>query len=409
MELDSKDNDTLLDQSQHEIFVQFLPVIVVMAVASFVGILGNIFTIVFYALKCKRTTFTVQIACLASADLLVCCMIIPHVIEAVVNVKHNERILCKLTKFFGMWTISSSCLILWIIALNRHRRICNPFAKQLMVKTTVRCVVGSVIFSFFLSVRNFANFDIITVNVPVSGINETVRGLYCTTRDDAGYKISAFVFHLIDFILVLMILITIIVCYSRIICTLITLKRTDLKKGPSERERLDLPEANGEGDMPELSYELSTLDTLTTDLKCLDDTAVSSENTLANISEPIQTVSGGIDSNNRSGETVITRKRTQQRKMPARSPSERNLTFMMFTVSFLFVLCFFPYFVVKIIMRLGMKSGEEFELSVGIQFALRLVYFNSVVNPIVYCIFNPQFRQYIKDVFLKCLRCRLKS
>ncbi|XP_045189934.2 neuropeptide CCHamide-2 receptor-like isoform X2 [Mercenaria mercenaria] len=320
-------NDTLLAQSQKEVFTHLLPVIVCMAVVGVVGILGNIFAFIFYAFKVKRTACTVQIACLSAVDFLVCVMIIPNIVEMAVNVKYDQPFLCKLTHFLGLWTIGSSCFILWLIALDRHRKICKPFAKQMTVKSTVRAIVGLLVLVFLLSVRNFAIFDCIEIDVQISGSNETVRGRYCTTRADSGYKLSVSIFHGVDFLISLMIWLTVIVTYTHVLCTLFRMRRTFSQD----------KKASGEND--------------------------------------------------------------------ARSATERNITYMMLTVSLVFVLCFFPYYVIKVVMRLALKAGEEFEMAVGAQFALRLVYFNSVFNPVVYCFFNPQFRHYLNNLLFRCFRC----
>lgn len=409
-------NETLLNQSQREIFMHLLPVIVCMAVVGVVGIIGNTLTIIFYISKSKRSPSSIQIACLATVDLLVCCMIIPNIVEMVINVKYDLNVLCKFAHFFGLWTIASSCLILWIIAIDRDRKICKPFVKQMTVSTTKHAITGIVVFSFFLSVRNFANFDSNKVNVPIPNSNRTVSGRYCTTRDDPGYKISVTVFHSIDFLLLLMVWVTIIVCYIRIISTLLKINRKKKREVPSihidtsapvhgnradDSEEFDSYELHNFSDPPSSSTEFSTSQTFQTSADL-------------NQTHSISAISGGAFTNHQNSlRRVVTknnaRKRKRRRKVAARSASERNLTFMMFTVSFLFVLCFFPYFVIKIIMRLVLKSGDEFELSVGIQFALRLVYFNSVFNPIVYCFFNPQFRRYIKTIFIRCLHCVIKK
>ncbi|XP_045191177.2 cholecystokinin receptor type A-like [Mercenaria mercenaria] len=436
MERISYENDTLLDQSQREVFLHLLPVIVCMAVVGIVGILGNILTIIFYAFKQKRSPSTIQIACLAAVDLMVCIMIIPNIIEMVVNVKFNQSFMCKFTHFLGLWTIASSCLILWIIALDRHRKICKPFAKQTTVRSTEYAITGIVVFSFFLSVRNFANFDSIKIDVPVTGTNRTISGQYCTTRDDSGYKISVSIFHSIDFVLLLMVWVTVIVTYTRVIYTLFRLRRTRKREIPSvhieqsshvklnrrdeTKDNVELHELKSQSDTQdsdtsELKYPADTLSSSTefstgdmTTLHSYSHSPAVSTATGKNHSHVVPSVSGGTFSHHSLRRTVCklnTRKRKRRHKIAARSASERNLTYMMLTVSVLFILCFFPYFVIKIIMRLVLKSGEEFELAVGTQFALRLVYFNSVFNPVIYCFFNPQFRRYIKYTLLKCFQC----
>jgi hypothetical protein len=85
-----------------------------------------------------------------------------------------------------------------------------------------------------------------------------------------------------------------------------------------------------------------------------------------------------------------------------RSPSEVKITFMMFAVSMIFILCFTPYFAIRIFIRIVLHSGKEYDFSAGIQFALKLPYVNSAFNPIIYYIFNPNLRRYVYVRLTKC-------
>ena len=78
-------------------------------------------------------------------------------------------------------------------------------------------------------------------------------------------------------------------------------------------------------------------------------------------------------------------------------------TFIMFIVTLMFILSFLPYFGVSIWRNVG--RDRETELSFGIQIALRSYLVNSAINPIIYGMFNPSFR-----IFLKALiSCKCKT
>lgn len=413
--MEEQNETTLLDRAQHEIFMNLLPVILFMAIVGFVGILGNILTILFYASKPKRRPSNIQIMCLAIFDLLVCCMIIPNIIEMVVNVKYNEGIACKFTHFFGLWTVACSCFTLWVISLDRYWKICKPFSKQMTVKSTRSAVIAIVIGTFFQSVRNFFNYNSTEVHIDVLNKNETIKGQYCSTTDDPRLKISVTVFSALDFLLVLICLVSLIVTYSCIIYSLVRLKGRKKLMASPVHIRVG---QNGNTNIKEESDVISGVSDTQKPPNTSDSVAYGSTQwcdptyTSDNVtnSQITSAVTGGEVFSTTSLRKTITKRnaRKRKRKIPAKSTSERNLTFMMLTVSLLFVLCFVPFFVIKIVMRLALKTGVEFELTVAIQFALKLVYVNSVFNPIVYCFFNPQLRRYIKSFLLKCLRCHCK-
>jgi hypothetical protein len=87
------------------------------------------------------------------------------------------------------------------------------------------------------------------------------------------------------------------------------------------------------------------------------------------------------------------------------SVGHRNLkqtfTYKMSTVSLVFVLCFAPYFAIRITLLYCLSSLEKLELCSGKQFALRIVFLYSAFKPIIYCFFNLRFRKYSKHIFLR--------
>lgn len=448
------DEHSLLQEAQMEIFARLIPVIVVMSVFGFLGFIGNVLTITFYVGNMKRSPSAVQIACLAATDLVVCVMIIPNNIEMVYNVAYDQSILCKLTHVIGYWSICSSSLILFVIAIDRHKRICRPHSEQITIKKTGMIIAVISSGSFVLSLRNFVNMDATEVKVKTRHSNVTVTGHYCTTREDGGFKISTSVFYGIDVLLVLTCWITLIVTYSLIIHTLFKVKRTHKassrlgRDGPqvvpgeaeystdtldsrgnssaaSNAHRLEISNTEVSGSsfadvnqfqytgqctgqntlqVPEVTYSAKTLPPPQRSPKLGRTQAVCAK-TLPKPSRSESTP----DILKHMVNTMVKGKKRRQRKIAARSRHERSLTFMMLTVSMLFILCMVPYFVIRVLMRLVLDSGKEYELGTGRQFALRLVYLNSVFNPMVYCFFNPKFRTYLRDVLYRCFHCRNKE
>lgn len=80
--------------------------------------------------------------------------------------------------------------------------------------------------------------------------------------------------------------------------------------------------------------------------------------------------------------------------------TQRNITIMMFAVSVGLGFCFLPLIVWNIIIAVKPDLGEM-EQKPGIQFVIRSPTLNSVINPAIFCIFNPQYRKYIKELFTR--------
>ncbi|XP_060583079.1 D(2) dopamine receptor-like [Ruditapes philippinarum] len=477
----SVDVEIILEHARYEIFQHLLLVIVCMVVFGAIGIVGNSFAFAFYAFKSKPSSTVRLIACLAMVDLIVCVEFIPNIIEMWVNVKYTASFMCKFAHFIGLWTVACSGLILWVVAIDRHRKICSPFGKQMTLVTVKYAVIAIVIFGFALSVRNFANFDSVVVNVKDPRSKSTVKGHYCTTRDDSDYVVSVTIFTVIDFLLMLMVWITLAVAYPHIIYTIYKLKRirkrlhnktnvnntelsnpsylneendestTQIENGPEplndtmygHEEHVVMHEDNGHCHENDNSDKISILETnvsspspVSTKVLAVSlndcQASVQSQDSLTEhgiSTEDSQQYTSNMDDLSSSHDTEhlpenkhssstkthakstlkrMFHKMTHKKYNSAKCPVERNLTFKMLVVSLVFIICFTPYFIVKILMRDVLKSGEEYELNLLAQIALRLPYMNSVFNPMVYCVFNSQFRFYIQNIlktfFSKCFR-----
>jgi hypothetical protein len=332
MENNYRDNSSIVDQKQNDIFIHLLPVIICMSVIGAVGIFGNILTFIFYAFKCKHSTQNVQIACLAFVDFIVCLMIAHVMYLFYMNVNYTNRYLCKLSYFVVWWAIACSCLMICLIAIDRHRKVCKPFSKQITKSLNAFIIVGIAIFSLLMSIRNLVYFDSVEISIPIPNSNEYVTGYVCTTMPQSEYKLAVKVFYGIDISIVTIILATVAVTYTCVLCKIARLKNI-------------------------LSH----------------------------------------DKNNENIDNVGHRNLKQ------------TLTYQMFTVSLVFVLCFAPYFAIRITLLHGLSSLEKVELASGKQFALRIVYLHSAFNPIIYCCFNLRLRQYIKQLFLRMWYCGQKS
>ena len=97
---------------------------------------------------------------------------------------------------------------------------------------------------------------------------------------------------------------------------------------------------------------------------------------------------------------VSTNKSSSNSKHPFQTS---KYTFIMFAITLMFILSYLPYFAVTI-WRIFARDRNT-ELTYGIQIALRSYLVNSTINPIIYGMFNPSFRKFLKSL----LRCKTQS
>ncbi|KAH3694636.1 kappa-type opioid receptor-like [Dreissena polymorpha] len=82
--------------------------------------------------------------------------------------------------------------------------------------------------------------------------------------------------------------------------------------------------------------------------------------------------------------------------------ADRRITIMMALISVLCMICYVPYIVINLYLEFSSNSAHRDVLNIGIEFALRLPYLNSVINPIVFLCLNPKYRSFVKHQLCKC-------
>lgn len=86
----------------------------------------------------------------------------------------------------------------------------------------------------------------------------------------------------------------------------------------------------------------------------------------------------------------------REKKESLEAKRERKAAKTLAIITGAFVMCWLPFFILALLMPL---CGDACTISDYITtFALWLGYFNSTLNPVIYTIFNPEFRQAFKRI-----------
>lgn len=86
----------------------------------------------------------------------------------------------------------------------------------------------------------------------------------------------------------------------------------------------------------------------------------------------------------------------REKKESLEAKRERKAAKTLAIITGAFVMCWLPFFILALVMPL---CGEACAISEFIMsFSLWLGYFNSTLNPVIYTIFNPEFRQAFKRI-----------
>ena len=356
----AEDSD-LLKEIHRDKVMEYLPIMVLLAVLAILGIVGNSFTIKFYSTQRRRSSTSAFIQYLGVIDLSVCILSFNSITDLAVNVYFTSSLLCKLMYCCVHSFISASVLVLWIISIDRYLKVCRSLGTQLPA-TWAKPIVGVVVlFSFSVSSCDLFTYDSVPVGLKVdserffkiwtiknvapvtnvsthNGTNRgsfelvplAVYGHYCTIAGNTEFLLTKQIFNAVEVIIIVMVIFTFMIAYGLILQTLLK----NSKRQSSHANRDQLPARYG-----------------------------------------------------------------NQRKAKF---TETSISVMMAVVSLALVLSFIPYFIIAVSRIL--TNTSESELSALHQLALRSPYLNSVINPVIFCIFNPTYRNYVVRSFAKRTR-----
>ena len=409
METEETDSATLLKEFHHDKAIEYLPVMIFFALMAILGIFGNTCTIRFYSKESRKSSTSILIQCLGVIDLCVCIIVFPSIANLAVNVYFTSATLCQFMYFLDHSFILSSVLVLWIISIDRYLKVCRPLGRQLPTTWPRRIVIVVIIFSIALSSCDFLAYDSVPVELslgpenhsqtravkemePVSNVSThkgtnktglepipiTLYGHYCTSTENKKIQSLLRVFNVIEIVVIVIVLLTFITAYGRILHVVLKNSKQSVNKddGKSQDQDSDNHNCMNIGMAEKSPTEPDSLASTSTYTNKIKDTRALDREEISNTTER------NIKMNKRKGRST-----------------EANISAMMATVSLGFVLSFIPYFIIAGT-RTQTKTSES-ELSALHQLALRSPYLNSVINPIIFCIFNPRYRKYIQMAFIK--------
>ena len=413
--------EQLLRQLNDAKIREYAPAIAFSAVVVVCGILGNALSVAFYGFKVPRTSTNIIITVLAIVDIITCIVISDEIVELCFTVTFKNIWGCKAMYFFNHSLVFISIFTLFLVAIDRFRKICRPFAWQYSSFGLKLSFIAIIIFAVLLSVRDLFILDVVHVNVTHAGRN--IRAYYCTHSKAQSMATTVTTFHSIDLLTIIIICVFTVVIYS---CIAKQLLKSRIKR----RQSVNINEVNDSSDSKPTSSP---------------DTDIIAEESFAPTDEQIQDCdkeeeSYGInipqENNDESQlkkivyakkigvgdperyapdtneENVYSHKPRKDMKDVDRRSSvnvmckrpleaknvERKVTLMIFTLNVAFFVSFIPYFIVNVWVKQQSNSSAQ-EFNAGIQIALRSYMLNNAINPYIIGFFNSNFRTFVKSLF----------
>ncbi|XP_048247797.1 orexin receptor type 2-like [Haliotis rufescens] len=351
---------TALVHLEQEELLYKVPTFIYLSFLLLIGIPGNCIVCVVYHLKLPRSTPRRFIVALALFDLLNCLVGIPfEVADLITDYFLNIPTLCRLVRMSNTFSSSGSILILLIISVDRYRKICRPFRKQILVSDSKRWVYV---------ITGLAGLISIPAVVFYGHHSLDIRGLKtfdCSFDDSFSDYMFPKLYQIGLALFCVMTIIVLIVLYTFIVLKIVKQKkrRATLTSGARQAAAARAVNASNRGtDTPN------------------SDTLPSHTDSLPEMSDA-----------DKSSSIKDTKKKSNKFIRSSR------MTLMMLAVTVVFIIGYMPHFGLQITRQILPDFTDALHCNhVGLvfyAFFLRSYFLNSAVNPIIYSFYNKRFRQ----------------
>lgn len=381
------------------------PVIVYVAMAIVVGLIGNVLVCYVYYYRLRRSPSRYFIMFLAILDLLSCCvgsgseltdLFQPYVFTATWS--------CKLLRFGLSFTIIAASFTLICVAFDRYYKVCKPLNGFPVRKVKFLCLTV-VLLSMLLSSPAIAIFGLKTVETGVKG----VTGTECSTADEMRNTPLPIVYYSILFLAFLILFTCFSLLYIRIGVELYRRKKLtigetlpaymcELKKELQKSnmcKSVSTPTDDISGPSFPSEDESQACDNLAQEDSMSSVSPVKLMGVVANGASEADTL--------RTNHRKLVRQRSKLGKMSIRTV---RTTGIFFAVSIAFVISFLPYLIANVLKfsKLAFHEittdGEE----IVYNFCVRSFFISNFINPIIYSALNRNFRRECKKVFKRIIR-----
>ncbi|OWF49553.1 gastrin/cholecystokinin type B receptor-like [Mizuhopecten yessoensis] len=415
-----------------------LPVIIIIACLMVIGFIGNPMVMYFYGCRMKTTPSYMFIVTLAIFDMISCTISMPFEIYELCHFyTFDSPEACRTLRFINYFASIASGATLIAIAVDRYRKICKPFDKQISVKLAKVIIVLVIVFSAMTSWPSLVFYTVVPVNITE---DPELVGFDCTTRRDEDFKRYITVYNLILFPIFIISIIVLIVLYSLVGKQLFNLKNfrfyaskrsplspTKSNKSEAMTMSISLPspykhDSKGDNYNVKTSRPLSLSPTdLESDIN-RKNTGTNGDLEFTDISAPKEserkraetkisfdaTSSPSSDTTDNSGASISRTKHstsgsTKDKKLTAQNINTKRYTIITLSISIAFVLSFLPY--LSLVTWRTLASDYEPNLlsesaMVAFQLFLRSFLISSASNPVIYGFLNTEF----KAMVLRALR-----
>ncbi|KAL4232121.1 hypothetical protein ACF0H5_009696 [Mactra antiquata] len=381
-----------------------LPLAVLFGILCVIGVLGNIGVIAVFCFskEYRNTNFKIFVLFLAAIDLLSCVALMP---AEMIKTKHyfsfSNPLPCKVKCFFNIFAMCAAAFSLFVICIDRYRKVCLPLKKQIWPDLAVKIMMGVTLLSMLLALPAPIMCGISTVTM-TNLYGQNITAYTCAAEEEYKHSAVRYIYKFGMAIILLLVSVAFIVMYTLIMKTVVKhwcrresassirfepSRTSDNTADKVEAERLtncDDVFIKEEVSIPEHDNRKSSTHRKID--KRPSNSSMSSSSTK------------GRWSVKRSGSDASFRSRSVRRRSSAPGPGKLPYkTLIWFILTVVFLVTFF------VNSGLSFLSTKEHIFSpVGLAVYLlfyRFYFINNMINPIIYGILDKRFKTSCKSFF----------
>ncbi|XP_025100040.1 histamine H1 receptor-like [Pomacea canaliculata] len=217
-----KEINDYLEKLNHEMFIKVIPVLVLFTVAPVVGLSGNLLVFVVYLKQFKASATRVFVLGMTVCDFLINALTIPWVIVDL-RYRYTKNIhFCRMTRLLWEFFLSMSYLILVLVAIDRRRRICQVYKRQLSARQATYLLIVPLTLTLAASVPSTYLYG----TKPLKTDRPQITGTTCGFSD----KPAKYIFGIVEIIYFLFGYAVLTICYAQIYRTYQQQKRVRARK-----------------------------------------------------------------------------------------------------------------------------------------------------------------------------------
>ncbi|XP_021370590.1 G-protein coupled receptor 84-like [Mizuhopecten yessoensis] len=383
----------------------YLPAMLFAGSMMVLGLVGNGFVFYAYGYRFKKTCANVYIYWLSVFDLVCCVVSIPfEIFQIRFPLMYGDVIPCKLIRTVAMVAYVSEGLLLLCISLDRYYKICHPM-RTFLIHSPHRNIFYTFILALCISWPTAFVYGTMTIKMAAPGIVATT----CSIDDSLGELFPGLYYGFLLFIVVGGFFLLLFV-YIRIVRVVYHWSRHNL--GESTRV-LAKDRVNAHSNSSKINRNQNTGEVFMTvrSINCSERHSqqmanfveTNSPKRLINVDHDQTIEEHGTTSNNltecessTSPEEMSGGNNEQPKQLDLkRHANISKTTFIFIVVTASFVFSYVPYLATEIILKCNIVDFRKQSIRVQqlIEVAVKTYCINNASNPIIYSIFNRDFRK----------------